>query len=169
MQAWALKTVCAGKGTCGKCRIAILDNAAGAPNAQELKTLTREEITRGVRLACQQTFDRDLSIYIPASSLTEEQKLQVSGDEGQLQVNPVFKKYFVKIKPPSLSDMQADFSRIKDAVMDANPDDIDADIKSIDYTVLKYMPDILRKNSWSATITVRSGEIIMAEGGRYFR
>jgi uncharacterized 2Fe-2S/4Fe-4S cluster protein (DUF4445 family) len=158
-----LKSVCGGKGTCGKCRIAILDNAAGAPNAQELKTLTREEITRGVRLACQQTFDRDTSIYIPASSLTEEQKLQVSGDEGQLQVNPVFKKYFVKIKPPGLSDMQADFSRIKDAVMDTNPDDIDADIRSIDYTVLKYMPDILRKNSWCATITVRSSEIIMAE------
>jgi Uncharacterized metal-binding protein len=158
-----LKTVCGGKGTCGKCRIAILDSTAGAPNAQELKILTREEISHGVRLACQQTFDRDMSIYIPASSLTEEQKLQVSGDEGQLQVNPVFKKYFVKINPPSLSDMQADFSRIKDAVMDANQDDIDADIKCIDYRVLKYMPDILRKNSWTATITVRNGEIIMAE------
>ena len=65
-----LKTVCGGKGTCGKCRIAILDNAAPPPNAQEIKTLTREEVARGVRLACQQTFGRDMSIYIPASSLT---------------------------------------------------------------------------------------------------
>lgn len=160
-----LKAVCAGKGTCGKCRIVILDDAAGEPGPQELKILTKEEIANGVRLACQQTFNKGMSIYIPASSLTEEQKLQVSGDETQMQVNPVFKKYFVKIKPPSLSDMQADFSRIKDAVMDANPDDIDADIRSIDYRVLKYLPDILRKNSWSVTITVRNGEIIMAEGG----
>jgi uncharacterized 2Fe-2S/4Fe-4S cluster protein (DUF4445 family) len=159
-----LKAVCGGKGTCGKCRIAILDDAAGPPNAQELKTLTREEVSRGVRLACQQTFDRNIGIYIPSSSLTEEQKLQVAGDESQMQVNPVFGKYFVKIKPPSLSDMQADFSRIKDAVMHANQDDIDADIKNIDYNVLKYMPEIMRKNAWSATITVRCGEIIMVEG-----
>ncbi len=56
----ALKSVCGGKGTCGKCRIIILDNSSlelslmPEANEQEKKALSPDEIKRGVRLACQQ-------------------------------------------------------------------------------------------------------------------
>src|SRR5665811_594578 len=74
-----IKSVCAGKGTCGKCRIILLDKSGNTPTDREQKVLTAGEIKHGVRLACQQTFNKNTTIYIPASSLTEEQKLQVSG------------------------------------------------------------------------------------------
>ncbi len=156
-----LKCVCGGKGTCGKCRILMLENSAPAATEQELKVLGRDEIEHGVRLACQQIFDRDIAIYIPASSLTEHQKLQVTGAEADIEVDPVVKKYFIELKPPTLSDMESDFSRIKNALANS----FKTDVNRIDYEVLKKMPAELRQNSWKVTITLRDDEIIYIEGG----
>jgi uncharacterized 2Fe-2S/4Fe-4S cluster protein (DUF4445 family) len=156
-----LKSVCAGKGTCGKCRIIILDNAAKEPTDTESKSLNKDEIDHGVRLACQQTFDRNLNIYIPAASLTEEQKLQVSGEESDIVIDPVFKKYYIEMDTPTLSDMESDFSRIKNTILKTHGHGV----SGIDPEVLKNMPDILRKNSWKVTVTVRNGEVIFIEGG----
>src|SRR4030042_5190722 len=100
-----IKSVCAGKGTCGKCRIVLLDKSGNAPTGQEQKVLTGDEIEHGVRLACQQTFDKNSTIYIPASSLTEEQKLQVSGVETKLEPAPTCRKYYIELPRPTLSDM----------------------------------------------------------------
>lgn len=160
----ALKSVCGGKGTCGKCRIIILDNAAttaAEANEQEKKILSKDEIGHGVRLACQQKFSKDISIYIPASSLTEEQKLQISGKEAEIVIDPVFKKYFVTLSGPTLSDMESDFSRIKNALKEK----FEVSIENIDYRVLVKMPEILRANSWQVTVTVKGKEIIFLEGG----
>jgi uncharacterized 2Fe-2S/4Fe-4S cluster protein (DUF4445 family) len=156
-----IKSVCGGKGSCGKCRIIILDNAAGPANEPELKSLGREEINFGVRLACQQKFDRDLNVYIPASSLTEEQKLQVSGAEAEIEVEPVVNKYYLEIDSPSLSDMRPDLTRIKDTLHK----DKNIAVRNIDKNVLETMPEILRKSSWKVTVAVRDGEIISVEAG----
>ena len=88
-----IKSVCAGKGTCGKCRIIVLDKEKKHANKKELEILTPGEISSGVRLACQQIFDRNLTIYIPSSSLSEEQKLQITGEEELIKPDPVCKKY----------------------------------------------------------------------------
>src|SRR3972149_8351214 len=93
-----IKSVCAGKGTCGKCRIIILNKEKKQANKQEREILSPGEINSGIRLACQQIFDRDLTIYIPSSSLSEEQKLQTTGEEKIIKVDPVCKKYFIKLK-----------------------------------------------------------------------
>ena len=167
-----IKSVCGGKGTCGKCRIVILENGGSSANLSttEEKILSREEIVHGVRLACQQVFAKDMAIYIPASSLTEEQKLQVTGEETGMRVDPIFSKHFLKIKPPSLNDMQADFSRIKDALKEklyaeANKTNIKQPQISLDYSVLKYMSEVLRSSSWQVTVTLRDNEIVLIEAG----
>ena len=156
-----IKSVCGGKGTCGKCRIVILNGKGNPPDEQEQKILSPDEIKRGVRLACQQIFDSNLSIYIPASSLSEEQKLQVAGIEKKVKVDPVCRKYFIKLKRATLEDMKADFNRIKCSIKEKNGVEID----SIDYKVIAEMPSIIRDNSWEITITVRDKEIILIEGG----
>ncbi|MBN1299047.1 MAG: DUF4445 domain-containing protein, partial [Actinobacteria bacterium] len=156
-----IKSVCAGQGTCGKCRILIMDEAAPKPNERELKALSAEEIKHGMRLACQQVFDKDMKIYIPASSLTEEQKLQVTGAEADIAVDRICKKYFVKLSAPTLSDMESDYSRIKRAISSF----FNEKIESIDFKVLNEMPSVLRKNGWQVTVTVRNNEIILIEGG----
>ena len=156
-----IKSVCAGKGTCGKCRILIMDKDRRAPNSQETRILTGDEIDHGIRLACQQVFDRDMKVYIPASSLSEEQKLQVQGEEREFDIDPPVKKFHLKLKLASLNDLGSDFGRIKDTLKSGYNISVD----HIDIETLKMMPDIIRKNSWEITIAVRNSEVINIEAG----
>src|SRR5665647_2100020 len=102
-----IKSICRGKGTCGKCRIIFINGHANSPTEQELKILTKEEISHNVRLACQHDFKEDTTIYIPASSLSEEQKLQVSGQEKEIKIDPLIKKYYLKLERATLKDVKA--------------------------------------------------------------
>ncbi|HEY4695395.1 MAG TPA: ASKHA domain-containing protein [Candidatus Hydromicrobium sp.] len=155
-----IKSVCAGKGTCGKCRIIILNKEKKQANKQEREILSPGEINSGIRLACQQIFDRDLTIYIPSSSLSEEQKLRTAGEEKIIKVDPVCKKYFIKLKEADLGDLQPDFNRIKSVLKDK----YDVEVNSIDHKVLAEMPSVIRNNLWEITVTVRNDEIILIEG-----
>ena len=156
-----IKSVCAGKGTCGKCRIIVLDGEKSHVNNKELEILTHIEISGGVRLACQQIFDRDLTVYIPSSSLSEEQKLQIGGEEELIKPDPVCKKYFIKLKEAGPGDTQADYDRIKNALRDK----YNAAVDSIDQKVLAEITSIIKKNLYEITVTVRNHEIILIEGG----
>ncbi|MHB1252669.1 MAG: ASKHA domain-containing protein [Candidatus Humimicrobiaceae bacterium] len=155
-----IKSICRGKGTCGKCRIIFMNGGINDPSELELKLLTREEISHNVRLACQHDFKEDTTIYIPASSLSEEQKLQVSGQEREIKIDPVIKKFYLKLERATLKDVKADFNRIRDALK--NTYDVAAD--KIDFQVLGEMPKLLRDNSWEITVTIRNNEIILIEG-----
>ncbi len=157
-----IKSVCAGKGTCGKCRIIILNKEKKQANRKELEILSPDEVKSGVRLACQQVFDRDITIYIPSSSLSEEQKLQVAGEEKSIKSpDPICKKYFIKLKETDSGDTQASFDRIKSVLKDK----YDVKIDSIDKDVFVEMPSVIRNNLWKITATVRNNEIILIEGG----
>jgi len=155
-----IKSVCAGKGTCGKCRIVILNKEKKPASKQEQEILSSDEIDNGVRLACQQIFDRNLIIYIPSSSLSEEQKFQVRGKEKIIEVDPVCKKYFVKLKEANLGDLESDFNRIKSFLKNK----YNLKVNSIDYRSLVEMSYIIRSNLGEIVVTIRNDEIILIEG-----
>ncbi len=156
-----IKSVCSGKGTCGKCRIIITEGTMPAPTDSENRVLAKDEIAHGVRLACQHEFKENTSIYIPASSLSEEQKLQISGQEIRIETQQIVKKYFLKLEKATLEDVKADFNRIRDSLLSLYS--VKAD--SIDFEVLKKMPEIIRKNKWEITAIVRKNEIVNIEPG----
>ncbi len=156
-----IKSVCAGKGTCGKCRILIMDKDRKPPNSQETKILNKSETSHGVRLACQQIFDRDMKVYIPASSLSEEQKLQVKGEEIEFDIDPPVNKFNLKLKRASLDDLDSDFDRIKNTLRS----EYDISVDRIDIETLKIMPGIIRKSSWDITVSVKDMEVISVEAG----
>ncbi|MCX6346431.1 MAG: ASKHA domain-containing protein [Actinobacteria bacterium] len=156
-----IKSICRGKGTCGKCRIIFINGSSINPTEQELKILAKEEISHNIRLACQHEFNEDTTIYIPASSLSEEQKLQVSGQEREIKIDPVIKKYYLKLERATLKDVKADFNRIKDALKNI----YGMAVEKIDFQVLGEMPKLLRDNKWEITAAIRNNEIILIEGG----
>jgi Na+-transporting NADH:ubiquinone oxidoreductase subunit F len=62
---------CGGKGTCGQCRVRV--TAGGGPALPtERSILTRREIARGVRLACQVGVREDLEVQVPEDLLGVE-------------------------------------------------------------------------------------------------
>ncbi|MCK5567889.1 MAG: 2Fe-2S iron-sulfur cluster binding domain-containing protein, partial [Actinomycetia bacterium] len=156
-----IKSVCAGKGTCGKCRILVMDKDRKPPNNQETKILNNSETSHGVRLACQQIFDRDLKVYIPASSLSEEQKLQVMGEEIKFDIDPPVDKFHLKLKQASLDDLDSDFDRIKNTLKS----EYDISVNQIDIEALKIMPEVIRSNSWDITVSIKDREVINIESG----
>ena len=127
----------------------------------ERRILAKDEIAHGVRLACQHDFMENTSAYIPASSLSEEQKLQITGQEKSIKVEQIVKKYFLKLERATLEDVKADFNRIRDTLFSVYS--VRADC--IDYEVLKKMPEIIRKNRWEITAAVRKNEIVNIEPG----
>ncbi|GAH20279.1 unnamed protein product, partial [marine sediment metagenome] len=88
------------------------------------------------------------------------QKFQVRGEEKIIEVDPVCKKYFVKLKEANLGDLESDFNRIKSFLKNK----YNLKVNSIDYRSLVEMPSIIRNNLWEITVTVRNDEIILIEG-----
>ncbi len=64
----AVPAVCGGRGTCGQCRVSVLEGG-GPVRPSEQALLPRAELRDGVRLACQVTVRRDLRLRIPEDLL----------------------------------------------------------------------------------------------------
>ena len=59
-----IPSACGGKGSCGHCKVAVLDGG-GPVLPTETPYLTRSELRAGMRLACQVKIRADLNIRIP--------------------------------------------------------------------------------------------------------
>jgi Na+-transporting NADH:ubiquinone oxidoreductase subunit F len=59
-----LPSACGGSGTCGQCRLWVLQGG-GAILPIELVKVTKREAKAGVRLACQVTVDQDMIVRVP--------------------------------------------------------------------------------------------------------
>ncbi|MHA1190298.1 MAG: NADH:ubiquinone reductase (Na(+)-transporting) subunit F [Alphaproteobacteria bacterium] len=64
-------STCAGKGTCGLCKVTVLEGA-GEPLPTERARLERTEIGNGIRLACQIVIRNPLSVSVPDEILAAE-------------------------------------------------------------------------------------------------
>ncbi|NMC21231.1 MAG: DUF4445 domain-containing protein, partial [Thermogutta sp.] len=64
----SLELPCGGEGVCGKCRV-IVHEGAPPPNDVERDHLSAEELSRGVRLACQLVIDGPMAVEIPEDTL----------------------------------------------------------------------------------------------------
>jgi len=74
-----IPSACGGRGSCGLCKVAVLEGA-GPLLPTELPWLTPEEQKTQVRLACQIKVRRDLSIRIPEELFSVKQyRTQVAG------------------------------------------------------------------------------------------
>jgi ferredoxin len=59
----AVPTECGGKGTCARCRV-ILPEPVRPPTYFEKAFIPREDLARGVRLACRTRVDREMTVTV---------------------------------------------------------------------------------------------------------
>ncbi|MDH5174913.1 MAG: ASKHA domain-containing protein, partial [Elusimicrobiota bacterium] len=123
---------------------------------------TQDEIDEGYRLACCTTIRENTQVYIPPSSITEKQKLQIWGKEIKVKPFPPVRKFFLQLTKATLSDTRSDFQRIKDGLKGK----YDVKVENIDSQVLNAMGPNLRDSHWSITVGVRGNEIIGVEPGK---
>ncbi|MGD0753390.1 MAG: 2Fe-2S iron-sulfur cluster-binding protein, partial [Anaerolineales bacterium] len=87
-----LASVCGGIGTCEECRVRVVSGRLTPPSLVEEAVLSKADLSSGVRLACQAEPLSDVKLDIPPESLTAEQRLQLDGEEIQLELRPAIRK-----------------------------------------------------------------------------
>lgn len=149
-------SLCGGTGTCGKCRVQVIQGEVSELQDAERDRLAPGEISKGCRLACRAFPKGDLVIHIPPESLSAPQRLKVEGDAVAVTPEPETRTVGVTVPAPSITDLRGDDQRL----MDALARHFQVDCSRIDESLALEMPDLLRSLDWKASVTVRGPEII---------
>ena len=83
-----MKSPCAGKGICGKCKVKNIQGLVNAPTAEELNLLTDEELHKGIRLSCLVNPSGDLTIQLPDQKDLKH-KILSHGYLPEFEINPI--------------------------------------------------------------------------------
>ncbi len=161
-----LVNLCGGAGTCGRCRVQVLEGRLSARTEGELQHLTRDELDRGYRLACEARPLEDCKVHVPPESLTAPQRTQVEGLEVAVEPDPAVLAFSVELSPPGLEDLRADLDRLIDALRQEHA----VSCRAIDVAALRGLSAGLRSWDWRVKASVRAGEIVAvgpAKGCRF--
>jgi uncharacterized 2Fe-2S/4Fe-4S cluster protein (DUF4445 family) len=173
-----LESVCGGRGSCGKCRIKIeegyfpkyslnSDIASSETEGQaNEKFLSRTQIRRGYRLACQTRVHGDIVVFIPEESRKGQQVVRKEATRRKITLRPAVRKYYVTLAPATLKGPLGDFERVKDELGKHHGlKDL-----TIDYPVLLTLQDAVRRGDWKVTVSVwMDKEIIGVAPGKVDR
>jgi uncharacterized 2Fe-2S/4Fe-4S cluster protein (DUF4445 family) len=170
-----INSICGGDGVCGKCRVII---RSGKVTAEPNEFLTRREIQRGVALACQTYPEGDVLIEVPLESrvgavpqLVAEDAVRFApvsqwvGEGAPYAYEPLCRKDYLQLSPPTLDDNMSDQERIYGELRRRRH----IRIMQTGLAVLRQMPSLLRASNWRVTVTTgqRGGtvEVLQIEPG----
>ncbi|MGQ9628157.1 MAG: ASKHA domain-containing protein [Anaerolineae bacterium] len=150
-----LAAICGGKGTCGRCRVRVVEGRVFPITSVEARILSQQEQDQGLRLACQTRLRGPLKLHIPARSLTAPQRTQVEGQEVPVEPAPPVEILPVQLPPPTLTDIRSDLTRLQECLSEQGRDDL-----AFDFALLRRLPAALRQWNWQATLTLRGREVV---------
>lgn len=154
---------CGGTGACGKCKIEIME---GKYEGGKSAKLSEDDYKAGLRLACRVKVLGDLTVSIPEESrmgdavaLTHARRpgpgrVLTAQDLEELvsgwKVDPVVKKYAMKLDAPDAANNINDLDRLKLGLKAQHGiEDV-----SVDFHVIRDLPLMLRLEDWLITVTV---------------
>ncbi len=164
-----INTPCGGEGVCGKCKVLIKKGVTAATPIEEV-ILSKEEIKKGFREACQSKLFKDTVIEIPLEIRLDFKRVfssDLKGDIHRIKNNfsleSNLKKVFLDLKKPSLDDQRSDWERIKDGLSSKKSENISNLKTSLE--ILKKIPTLIREANFKVTVTLYDNEIIDIENG----
>jgi len=149
--------VCGGEGLCGKCRVIVRE---GEVESESTDLLTKEELSRGYRLACRSIPRSDVVVEVPPESrlrgyrgLGEDGARYVDFEAGTEEapprgVEPLVRKIHLELSEPTVDDATADRERLLGALAKAGAGEVEAGLD-----VTRALPRALRelddsRSSW---------------------
>lgn len=170
-----LNSICGGDGYCGKCKV-IVDHSSQV-QSRPTALLTQDEVRENVVLACQSKVVSNVTVTVPKSHSPETTQIlmdtsahrfsQLAGDlrAGFFEFDPLVKKIYLEMSPPSLNDHIADHERLYLAIRGKT----DAPIMQTGYRILQKLPGLLMKSGYKVTVTIgrrgQTTEVIEIEAG----
>ena len=144
--------ICGGKGTCGKCRVRILDGECITGNDGNQRIVKKG----GYALACQSYVSSDVTFFVEHIENSDDNKILTSGElSDNQQLNPYTKKQYFTLIPASREDTTDDCIRLKASL----------GIEKLSFPVLQKLPGFLRKNDWKGTAVIVDKCIVYLEPG----
>ncbi len=153
---------CGGEGVCGKCRVIIEDGTVEGGISEKL---SKEDVEKGYRLACQSVITGDVTIRVPIESEMDAGALNLQATPRQtarikevdfdklkdagLFIPPVEKKY-LELPAPTAQDNLPDVTRLISFLKQAhNEHQLDVDL-----SVIRKIPHVMREKDFKVTATM---------------
>ena len=145
-----MESPCGGKGTCGKCKIKVIDGNINDLTDEEIKFLTEEEMNNNIRLGCLVYPKGDLKVEFIKNEM-KNHKILTEGYMPDFKKSPVLSKKVFKLNKPTLENNLA----MEDIL-------INEGIKfNNDYNILKTIPNLFENNN--CTVVYLDEEVIGIE------
>ncbi|NLC51922.1 MAG: DUF4445 domain-containing protein, partial [Firmicutes bacterium] len=171
-----LRTACGGEGTCGRCRVQVLEGSVACKGGMRLKQGEEEQ---GIVLACQATVSNDggydLKVAVPQSSLNKEARIIYDSGEERgatlwegFDFDPLARRVRLRLDEPSIVENLADLPRLKNTLLKELGLKDSSELQ-IGLPLLKRLAEVLRSGEWSLTATLsfdgKGYEVIEIEPG----
>ena len=151
-----IDSTCGGRGTCGKCKVRVLQGGAEITTADR-KQLRADELENGWRLSCQAKVYDDTTVTVP--ELLRVPKAATMGVNRLVLLDPNVRKVYVELTEPDLEDQRSDVERLRDALT-AEGFDMKADLR-----VLRTLPGVLRDAEFKVTAVLGGDQLVALEAG----
>jgi uncharacterized 2Fe-2S/4Fe-4S cluster protein (DUF4445 family) len=150
-----IEGTCGGRGTCGKCKIKVIEGQ-NALSVIPSKKLSHEEIEAGWRLACLIPISEDMIVMLPPKAEEGDRKTHLSGKD-YYPINIDLKKKHLVLEKPTLQDQTSDLRRIA----------LELGIEKPQFTpqIIKKAPEVLRKAKFDVTVTYIENKLLDIEVG----
>ena len=110
----SLDAPCGGKGTCGKCRVRIINGYVSPITPEEEKLLDEKDLAKGVRLACKTSALGPVEIDL--ENAMGSGKIQTEGKIFSGEIDPMIQRVLLQLNPPTLEDQRSDEERLLEAL-----------------------------------------------------
>ncbi|MBQ1170086.1 MAG: DUF4445 domain-containing protein [Oscillospiraceae bacterium] len=162
----AIDAPCSGNGSCGKCRIRLVE---GQLESLRSRHITDEEWELGWRLSCNSKVLSDCVVFVPdiasayqsrmkTADLSSPKEIAIFEDcQNNLKASGIhfennFRAVVVSMAEPTLDDTMPDNERLTWAIQEA----LGVEKVHIPYTVMSRLAHILREHNWTVCV---KGEI----------
>lgn len=139
-----IESPCGGKGTCGKCKVTIMEGKVNPPTEEELKLLTDEAISRGIRLSCLVNPLGDLTIK-SLDNKDIKHKILTDGHMPEFEIDPLISKKVYAIARTTLNSNLS--------YQDLLEEILGIPILTDDISLLRTLPEIFKGEQFTAVYT----------------
>ncbi|HEV8701682.1 MAG TPA: ASKHA domain-containing protein [Candidatus Polarisedimenticolia bacterium] len=151
-----IESTCGGRGTCGKCRVQVIQGTAPVTPA-DLQHLAKEDLAGGWRLSCQSEVRDEMVVQVPR--LLSTPKTAMFGVGRQVLLDPNVHKVHLMLAEPTLHDQRSDLQRLKEALRQ------EGFAMNAELPVVRTLPKALRDSEFDVTAVVCGESLLAVEPG----
>ncbi|MHA1629965.1 MAG: ASKHA domain-containing protein [Candidatus Heimdallarchaeota archaeon] len=155
---------CGGHGTCGQCKVIVLEGAVQRKGLFHEQHFSKEELAAGFHLACQTKVLGDAQVFLPDESRVVGQKiLAKTAWSSPYSFTPVVQRLVLTLSKPDTGDNTADSERLYRELGKYFPEKT----VQLPLPLLQALPTLLRKEDWTVTLVINHlGESLIIQDVR---